>query len=198
MLTDKETVKFLEDFGDVKTLRELQKVCIILNIGKKNVKQIFLFWNKQIRLFFYLFEMWYHPNDLIFLSHFFYNMNSAKDMYKLKVLILTFIVWLRWLFVFQETVKDAPLDKWANFRGPRPDEDKSMVTFEKMKEEANKVIKEKNDKLRQSDDWKKSKEMQEKWIDTIRRQQEAVMKRKWASFSCLIVICVKFISWKQL
>lgn len=75
-------------------------------------------------------------------------------------------------------MKDAPLYKWANFRGPRPDEDKSMVTFEKMKEEANKVIKEKNDKLRQSDDWKKSKEMQEKWIDTIRRQQEAVMKRK--------------------
>lgn len=35
MLTDKETVKFLEDFGDVKTLRELQKVCIVLNIGKK-------------------------------------------------------------------------------------------------------------------------------------------------------------------
>lgn len=28
MLTDKETIKFLEDFGDVKTLRELQKVCI--------------------------------------------------------------------------------------------------------------------------------------------------------------------------
>lgn len=52
MLTDKETVKFLEDFGDVKTLRELQKVCIILNIGKKDVKQILLFWNKQIRLFF--------------------------------------------------------------------------------------------------------------------------------------------------
>lgn len=102
MLTDKETVKFLEDFGDVKTLRELQK----------------------------------------------------------------------------ETVKDAPLDKWANFRGPRPDEDKSMVTFEKMKAEANKVIKEKNDKLRHSDDWKKSQEMQGKWIETIRRQQEAVMKKK--------------------
>lgn len=45
MLTDKETVKFLEDFGDVKTLRELQKVCIVLNIGKKKkLKQILLYW----------------------------------------------------------------------------------------------------------------------------------------------------------
>lgn len=43
MLTDKETVKFLEDFGDVKTLRELQKVCIVLNIGKKKLKQILLY-----------------------------------------------------------------------------------------------------------------------------------------------------------
>lgn len=90
----------------------------------------------------------------------------------MKVLCLTTLT------LFQETVKDAPLDKWANFRGPRPDEDKSMVTFEKMKAEANKVIKEKNDKLRHSDDWKKSQEMQGKWIETIRRQQEAVMKKK--------------------
>lgn len=43
MLTDKETVKFLEDFGDVKTLRELQKVCFVLNIGKKELKQILLY-----------------------------------------------------------------------------------------------------------------------------------------------------------
>lgn len=43
MLTDKETVKFLEDFGDVKTLRELQKVCIILNIVKKLISNKFLF-----------------------------------------------------------------------------------------------------------------------------------------------------------
>ena len=28
MLTDKETVKFLDDFGEVKTLKELQAVCI--------------------------------------------------------------------------------------------------------------------------------------------------------------------------
>lgn len=42
MLTDKETVKFLEDFGDVKTLRELQKVCIILNIGKKECQTNFI------------------------------------------------------------------------------------------------------------------------------------------------------------
>lgn len=73
-----------------------------------------------------------------------------------------------------------------------------MVTFEKMKAEADKVIKEKNDKLKESDDWKKSQEMQGKWIDTIKRQQEAVMKKKWTSFGCLIVICVEFISWKQL
>lgn len=43
MLTDKETVKFLEDFGDVKTLRELQKVYIVLNIGGKKLKQILLY-----------------------------------------------------------------------------------------------------------------------------------------------------------
>lgn len=53
-----------------------------------------------------------------------------------------------------------------------------MVTFEKMKAEADKVIKEKNDKLKESDDWKKSQEMQGKWIDTIKRQQDAVMKKK--------------------
>lgn len=43
MLTDKETVKFLEDFGDVKTLRELQKVCIVLKFGGKKLKQILLY-----------------------------------------------------------------------------------------------------------------------------------------------------------
>lgn len=106
------------------------------------------------------------------MSHIFYNVDSAKASHKLKVICLTTLT------VFKETVKDAPLDKWANFRGPRPDEDKSMVTFEKMKAEADKVIKEKNDKLKESDDWKKSQEMQGKWIDTIKRQQEAVMKKK--------------------
>lgn len=53
MLTDKETVKFLEDFGDVKTLRELQKVCIVLNIGKKkNCNKFYCIENKHIRLIF--------------------------------------------------------------------------------------------------------------------------------------------------
>lgn len=42
MLTDKETVKFLEDFGDVKTLRELQKVCIVLSIGGKQIETNFI------------------------------------------------------------------------------------------------------------------------------------------------------------
>lgn len=58
MLTDKETVKFLEDFGDVKTLRELQKVCIVLNIGKKKLKQILLYWKWANKINFDLFEMW--------------------------------------------------------------------------------------------------------------------------------------------
>lgn len=53
-----------------------------------------------------------------------------------------------------------------------------MVIFEKMKAEVDKVIKEKNDKLKESDDWKKLQEMQGKWIDIIKWQQEVVMKKK--------------------
>lgn len=75
-------------------------------------------------------------------------------------------------------MKGAPLDKWSNFRGPRPDEDKSMKTFEQIKAEADKQLREKNLKLRNSEEWKKSQEMKEKWIETIKRQQETALKNK--------------------
>lgn len=53
-----------------------------------------------------------------------------------------------------------------------------MKTFEQIKAEADKQLREKNLKLRNSEEWKKSQEMKEKWIETIKRQQETALKNK--------------------
>ncbi|XP_048738395.1 cytochrome c oxidase assembly protein COX16 homolog, mitochondrial-like isoform X2 [Ostrea edulis] len=102
LLTDKETQKFIEEFGQVKTLQELQK----------------------------------------------------------------------------DTQKNAQIDKWANFRGPRPDDDKSMETFKKIKEEGDKQIKKTNIRIKGSEDWKKYQDKKSEWLETIKRHQDASMKNK--------------------
>ncbi|XP_062610615.1 uncharacterized protein LOC134272390 [Saccostrea cucullata] len=78
----------------------------------------------------------------------------------------------------KETQKHGQLDKWANFRGPRPDDDNSMKTFMKIKEEGDKEAAAKNKRLRSSEDYKKQQEVKRKFYETIQHQQDIAMKNK--------------------